>query len=422
MLGKKEGRRGITKLGESRRARGQIKDREASERWRFSNRITPHVDPIFQVSVFDYPDLESFDDYYTGKILGGYLYSRNGLPNSDAISREVALLEGMEAGIACSSGMSALMIATLANLGKGDSIVASSDLYGGTTIFLREELKRFGISTFFDDASNLDRFERIVGKKKKQRPKMLVVETISNPTMKVCDLKEISKIAQEAEAWLLVDNTMATPYVARPRDFGADIVVHSGTKFLGGHHDITLGLVCSNRIRLKRMSEFLTRAGPIAAPFDCWLAQRSLTTWKVRMEKSCENAMKLAEYLEGRDDVVSRVYYPGLASHPTHDIARRIFKEDMYGAMLSFDIRGGLQSANSFVKALSHVRLTPSLGGVRTTISHPGKTSHRNISQAERQISGISDSMIRVSVGVEDYEKLEEDFDRALNKAKRSSS
>jgi cystathionine beta-lyase/cystathionine gamma-synthase len=380
-----------------------MKTRTSQERW---SKIAPHSQPIFQTSVYDYPDLESLDDFYNGSIPNGYIYSRNGLPNANELGKAVSSLEHLEQGIVCSSGMGALLVALLAFVNSGDTVTASSDLYGGTSVLLKEELSRFGIRSIFVDASSDFEIE--------EDSKIVLVETISNPTMKVCDLKRIAKQAHERGALLVVDNTFATPFVARPSEFGADIVMHSGTKFLGGHGDVTIGVLCGKEREMKRAAQFNTRAGTIAGPFDCWLAMRSIATWELRVRKSCENAMKLAKYLEERDDVISKVYYPGLDSHPQHAVAKKLFAEKLYGGMLSFDLKGGVRSASKFVKSLKNVTLTPSLGGAKTTISHPGKTSHRHISAEQKKASGITDAMIRVSVGTEDYASIEKEFKQAL--------
>ncbi|MGI0079638.1 MAG: trans-sulfuration enzyme family protein [Nitrososphaerales archaeon] len=380
-------------------------------------KIVPHVLPIYQTSVYDYPDLEALDDYYNGLIPGGYIYSRNGLPNSEELGNQVARFEGAEGGVVCSSGMAAISVLLLANLKRGDNIVASSDLYGGTTVLLGEEFSRLGIRTTFADARNLEKVKDAIAR---QRPKLVLVETISNPTMKVCDIAEIARTTHRMGALLAVDNTFATPFVVRPIELGADIVMHSGTKFLGGHSDLTIGILCGDKKMVKRMSQVSTRFGAIAGPFDCWLASRSLSTWRVRMVNSCANAMKLAEYLASRKDMISRVYYPGLASDPGHRVAEKMFYPTMFGGMLSFDLKGGLRAANTFIRELSRVTLTPSLGGVRTTISHPGKTSHRHITQTQRIESGISDAMIRVSAGIEEYRGIQDDFAAALNATESS--
>ena len=381
----------------------------ASERWK---RIKPHSTPIFQTSVYDYPDLDTLDDYYDGKIAGGYLYGRNGLPNSKELASLVASFEKCESGLVCSSGMGALSVAFFSKLKKGDHIVASDTLYGGTTVFIQEELVRFGIESTFVNMQDLDKVARAV----KRNTKMILVETISNPTMQVCDLKRIADISKNSGAIFLVDNTFATPFVIRPIEHGADIVMHSGTKFLGGHSDLLLGVLCGKKKMIDSASKFCTRAGIIAGPFDCWLATRSLQTWRVRVERASENALKLARFLESKSEVVAKVYYPGLESHPQHDLATRQFDKGVFGAMISFDLRGSLARASEFVKKLSKVTLTPSLGGVRTTISHPTKTSHRHITEKQKEETGITDAMVRVSVGIEEYASLEEEFDRALRK------
>lgn len=383
-------------------------DKEDNKKW---NKITPHSTPIFQTSVFDYPDLETLDDFYNGKIVGGYLYSRNGLPNSTELGKQVAELERTDSGLTCSSGMGALLVAFLSILGSGDEVVASSDLYGGTLVLLKDELSRLGIKSTFVDASSIQKITEAINRK----TKLVLIESISNPAMKVADIGRIAKIAHGMGSILVVDNTFATPFVVRPSELGADLVMHSGTKFLGGNGDITIGVLCGSSELVKRASQFCTRSGVIAGPFDCWLATRSLSTWKVRMEKSCANALRLAKYLETRSDKISKVYYPGLGSHPQNGLAKKIFDKGVFGGMLSFDLKGGLVAASAFAKLLAgKLTITPSLGGVRTTISHPGKTSHRYITPEERKESGITDAMIRVSVGIEDYDSIEAEFGKSL--------
>jgi len=374
-------------------------------------KIRAHATPIFQTSVYDYPDLESLDDYYEGRLPGSYIYSRNGLPNSQMLGELVAAFEKTEAGLVCSSGMGAISIALLSSLKSGDKIAASSDVYGGTTTLLKEELPRFRIDTSFADSASLDAMEKIVS----NGARIVVVETISNPTMKVCDIEQISNIAHRNGASVLVDNTFATPFILKPVLLGADIVMHSGTKYLGGHDDLTIGLLCGTKQWVTRASQFCTRAGVIAGPFDSWLATRSLYTWELRVRQSSLNALKLARYLESRNDKVSKVYYPGLESHPQHWVAKKSFAEGLYGGMLSFDLGGGYHAASRFVRALKKVTLTPSLGGATTSISHPGKTSHRFLGREEKSRLGITDAMIRVSVGIEEYESIEREFNRALD-------
>jgi cystathionine beta-lyase/cystathionine gamma-synthase len=373
--------------------------------------VVPNSTPIFQTAAYDFPDLDSLDDYYEGR--GSYLYGREGLPNSDELAGKVAELEHAEKGVACSSGMAALFLALTSSAGAGDHVVASPDLYGGTLGLLRKELPRFGILTSFRDPSDVSAFD---GEMRRRKAKFALVETISNPTMKLCDIKRLAEAAAEAGTVLIVDNTFASPFVVRPLDLGADIVMHSGTKSLGGHHDLTIGLLCGSKGFIDRVIQYNIILGAMASPFDSWLATRSLFTWRLRMEKSCRNAMKLARHLETRKEVED-VFYPGLESHPQHDLARRLFKKNMYGGMLSFTLKGGLPKADSFVKALRRVTLTPSLGGVLTSVVHPAKTSHRRMEEAERRSLGVTDSMIRVSVGTEEFSLIEDEFDRALRVA-----
>ena len=307
--------------------------------------------------------------------------------------------------------MGALAVAILSSLGVGDRVVASKDLYGGTSSLLKDEFPRLGIKSSFVDSTSIEELEQAV----ETNTKMVLVETISNPTMKVCDIPRIAEISRKAGSVLLVDNTFATPFVVRPSQFGADIVMHSGTKYLGGHDDLTIGILCGTSNLMSRASQFCTRSGVIAGPFDCWLATRSASTWEVRVRQSSNNAIRLANYLESRSDKISKVDYPGLRSHPQHELARRIFEDGIFGGMLSFDLIGGLISASRFVKSLKTVTLTPSLGGVHTAISHPGKTSHRSLTQEQKRGSGITDAMIRVSVGIEPYDSTEAEFKDALD-------
>ena len=375
--------------------------------------IRPHTTPIFQTSVYDYPDLESLDDFYEGRLPESFLYSRNGLPNSKELGELVAAYEGTDGGVVCSSGMGAITVALLSSMKAGDQLIAYNELYGGTTSLLRDELPRFQIQTSFVDSSSTDE----IGSAVKSGAKFVIVETISNPTMKVCDIKEISAIAHERDVLTLVDNTFATPFVLRPADLGVDVVMHSGTKYLGGHDDLTIGLLCGKKEWIARAAQFCTRSGVIAGPFDSWLATRSLSTWELRVKQACNNALKLARYLESRLDKVSRVYYPGLNSHPQYQLATKIFSDGLFGGMLSFDLKNGHPGASKFVRSLENVTLTPSLGGVNTAISHPGKTSHRSLSSDEKRRLGITDAMIRVSVGIEDYDAIEGEFSKALDSA-----
>jgi len=375
--------------------------------------IRPHTTPIFQTSVYDYPDLESLDDFYEGRLPESFLYSRNGLPNSKELGELVAAYEGTDGGVVCSSGMGAITVALLSSMKAGDQLIAYNELYGGTTSLLRDELPRFQIQTSFVDSSSTDE----IGSAVKSGAKFVIVETISNPTMKVCDIKEISAIAHERDVLTLVDNTFATPFVLRPADLGVDVVMHSGTKYLGGHDDLTIGLLCGKKEWIARAAQFCTRSGVIAGPFDSWLATRSLSTWELRVKQACNNALKLARYLESRLDKVSRVYYPGLNSHPQYQLATKIFSDGLFGGMLSFDLKNGYPGASKFVRSLENVTLTPSLGGVNTAISHPGKTSHRSLSSDEKRRLGITDAMIRVSVGIEDYDAIEGEFSKALDSA-----
>ncbi len=374
--------------------------------------IKPHSQPIYQASVYDYPDLASIDAYYEGKLPEAYLYGRYGLPNAVEFASSMAMLEKHEAGLACSSGMGAIFAALLTGSRNGENMLASRDLYGETYSLLKDILPRFGTNTIFADSGDVSAFREEICER---NPSLVFLETISNPKLRVCDIKRISETAHDCGSIVIVDNTMATPFVLIPAELGADVTIHSGTKSLGGHHDLTIGVIAGRTDFVNRATELSRLTGSYAGPLDSWLAQRSFSTWKLRVEKSSENALKLAEFLEGMNKV-SRVYYPGLMTHPDHELSSRIFKNGNYGGVLSFDLKGDAGTVDRFIKAFPSITLTPSFGGVSTTISHPGKTSHRTLDEKERKSIGISDSMLRVSVGVEDYHLIEEEFRTACNR------
>ncbi|MGH7394946.1 MAG: trans-sulfuration enzyme family protein [Candidatus Methylomirabilales bacterium] len=367
---------------------------------------TPTAPPIYQTSAYSFPDLASLDAVQDGTVQG-YMYGRYGLPNHTALERAMAALEGAEAGLACASGMGAIAAALLAALSGGGKVAAARDVYGGTYGLL-EEFGRFGVRTTWVDAGNLAEVEAAL----QEGCRLLLVETLSNPLVRVADLPALAAAAHRAGALFLVDNTFATPCLCRPLGHGADAVVHSATKFLGGHGDLTAGVLVGTASFIREARRVAMRFGPTLGPHDAWLAVRGMKTLSLRMARTCENALALAAFLAGHPKVTA-VHYPGLPSHPGNPLARRLLTGG-FGGVLAFELRGGLAAADALVKALRLIRLVPSLGGVATTLSHPVKTSHRSLSPAERERLGVRDGLLRLSVGIEDAPDLTADLAQAL--------
>jgi cystathionine gamma-synthase len=369
---------------------------------------TPAGMPIYQTSVYDFPDLETVDGVWEGQ-RPGYIYGRFGLPNTTALENIVAKLENGEAALASASGMASIMVAFTTLLRAGDEVVVAQDSYGGTLSLSAKELTRFGITPRLIRDTQPQGIQSAIN----SRTKAVVVETISNPLWNVVDIPALAEVCRSKDVRLVVDNTSATPCIVRPLDFGADVVIHSATKFIGGHHDVTAGILVGTRDFVTKARDSAIRLGPSLAAFDAWLTVRGIKTLSLRMERSCANALAIATFLQ-RHDGVKRVYYPGLESHPQNQIVRRTMKGNG-GAMLSFDLKGDIRNVESFVKALSMIRFAPSFGGLTTTISHPAKTSHRGLTPAQRDEVGISDILIRLSVGIEDAEDIIVELDRALH-------
>ena len=299
--------------------------------------------------------------------------------------------------------MGALAIAFLALLKSGDEVLATTDLYGGTPALLTAELERFGVTTRYVDSRDPAAFTFT------DRTKLVVVEPLSNPTVRVCPLDAVARLAHEHGALLVVDNTTPTPYLCRPLEHGADLVVHSATKFLSGHHDVTGGLTAGPRELLDRIRTCGVRTGGFMAPLDAWLTVRGIKTLGVRMRQACDNAERLAAWLAANPRV-RQVLYPGLPSHPQHGVAAGLLQGG-FGAMLSFEIDG---DPAKFIERLALVRFVASFGGVTTTLSHPASTSHRGLSPEARHAAGIPAGLLRLSAGIESADDLIADFAQAL--------
>ncbi len=369
----------------------------------------PLTAPIYQASVFDVESLELVDDLYEGRA-SGYIYSRDTNPNVSILERAVADLEGAEDGVACSSGMAAIGVTLLSLLASGDRIAASSELYGGTSQLLRNHLPQLGIATDFVDVTDLPSAKEVL----RRSPKLLLLESISNPLLRLADIQAISDMAHRQGTKVVVDNTLATPFLLRPLALGADVVVHSATKYLGGHSDVTGGVVVANREIISSIRRSCQIWGTTLDPFAAWLIVRGVKTLSLRMERASSNAGEVARYLS-KHGKVGAAHYPGLPHHPQNQLAQRLMRGG-FGAMVSFELSGGLEAASTFVRSLQFIRFAPSLGEAQTTLSHPAKTSHRSLSEEQRAGAGIGDGLIRLSCGIENSQDIIGDIEQALNK------
>lgn len=355
----------------------------------------PLTMPIVPAAVFEVDTLELLDEIYEGRT-EGYIYTRDANPNQTVLEQLVARLEGAEAGLACASGMGAIAAALLTGLKAGDRIVASDALYGRTAGLINGPLAALGVQPAFVDLTDQGAATRALA----EPAVAVIVETISNPLLTIADLPALACLAHAAGARLIVDNTFATPYHCKPLLHGADVVVHSGTKYFGGHSDVTNGVLVGDTDFVKQARQVMTTFGSPASPFDCWLTARGIKTLALRMERASANAQAVATYLSGCEDSIVAVHYPGLPSHGQHERAGTLLAHG-YGAMVAFELCGGEAAASAFVRGLQRIRLAPSLADVSTTISHPSKTSHRGFSEEARQKSGIRPGLIRLSVGIE---------------------
>lgn len=367
----------------------------------------PLVPPIEPAVVYRCEDPQQADALLAGK-LSGYVYSRDAHPNADQLADLCRRWHAAPRAVVCGSGMAALAVGALSQLDHGDSIVVGKQLYGRSLQLLTGELARFGMNSRVVDTCDLAAVAQALA----SPTKLLIVETITNPLLRVPDLHALAELAHEHGALLLVDNTFASPAVCRPIECGADLVVESLTKIMNGHSDVLLGALLGREECWQRVPPVMATWGPTASPFDCWLARRGMGTMSLRVERACSNALRVAEMLE-QATPVKTVWYPGLAGHPDHEIAKRQF-EGLYGHMVSFTLRGGRSAAERFIAAARKVPFAPSLGDLMTTLSHPQSTSHRAMSEAERTALGIGPGMIRLSLGIEPADEVIEAVQEGL--------
>lgn len=369
---------------------------------------TPLATPLFSAVAYSSPDADALDAQYEGSN-PGYTYAREGHPNAEVLASKIDWLEGAEGGAITGSGMSALAAIYLGLLKSGDHIVAGDQLYGRNIRILTKELPKFGISTTLVDPTDAASVSRAM----KPTTKMILVEVVANPTLRVADMDGIAELAANHDALLVVDNTFTTPASYKPLARGADIVMHSVTKLLAGHSDVTLGYVAAKDPAINQaMRDAIVTWGLTPAPFDCWQAEKGLHSFQIRFEKAQDNARAIADRL-GELQAVDAVIYPGRADHPDHNRAAAVLG-DTPGNMVSFRIKGGREEANRFIRAAQHIPFAPTLGDVATTLSHSASSSHREMAASEREAIGITEGFFRVSVGIEEKELLLGEFTKAL--------
>jgi cystathionine gamma-synthase len=367
----------------------------------------PLTPPIYQTNVYVFDDMDTVESVWEYK-QPGFVYGRYGTANHQMLEELTATLEGAEAAVACASGMGATTALLLGLFEAGDHIVSARDLYGSTAAFLLGEGRRLGVETTFVDATDAKRIVDAVG----PRTRAVFVEALSNPLLRLVDLPAIAGPLAQRGVELIVDASLASPAVLRPITHGATIVMHSLTKFISGHGDVTGGLVLGRREPMERVRAAMIRAGTNLGPFDAWLATRGARTLDVRLARQSDNALALARALEGHP-AVARVHYPGLASHPQHALAARLMP-GVKGAMLSLDLAGGALAVERFMARARLVEFAPSFGDVATTWTYPARTSHRRVPDGDKAAMGIGPGLVRLSVGLEHAHDLIADLEQAL--------
>jgi cystathionine beta-lyase/cystathionine gamma-synthase len=373
---------------------------------------SPVVSPIMPSVVYAAESPDALDAQYEGRT-EGYTYAREGHPNADLLARRIDALEGMSGGIVTGSGMAAVAAVLMGLCKAGDHVLGGDQLYGRSLRLMAEDLPRLGIATSLADATDAARFAQAL----RPETRLVLIEVVSNPTIRVADLDGIAALCAERGILLAVDNTFTTPRMMRPADHGADIVIHSVTKLLAGHSDVTLGWVAARDPEIaQRMNTFAVTTGLTASPFDCWLAERGLATFDLRYDRAEATAQRLADHLS-RQAGVLKVLHPSRADHPDAARAQGLLR-GRGGNMLSFEISGGRAQANAFAKGAEGIAFAPTLGDVGTTLSHPASSSHRALSSDQRAAMGVSEGFFRVSVGLEDPDALIAAFDAGLAAAR----
>jgi len=375
----------------------------------------PTVEPIYTSTTYLHTNADALDQAFSGRLPSGepgYVYGRQGNPNAQTLEEVMALAEGGTGAVVFSSGMAAIHASLMAaGLAPGAKILVAQDLYGTTIGLLRTAFVPVGIDMILYNLCDPNVSEII----RTEQPDVIFVETLSNPLAKVIDVDAISTAAHEVGAISIVDSTFTTPYLLQPILHGFDLVVHSATKYLGGHGDTTAGVVISARNNLvEQLRTYATILGAMLGPFDSYLITRGLKTLSLRMERHCNNALRVAHFLQ-EHPAVERVHYPGLPGHPQHELATRLLRQQRYGGLLAFELKEQTrEAAYRFLDKLQLCLPATTLGDVYSEVSYPPLSSHRNLTAGERQKFGITDGCIRLSVGIEDAEDIIHDLDQAL--------
>ena len=367
--------------------------------------------PIYQTSTFIFDSAEQGGRRFALEE-AGYIYTRLGNPTTTVLENKIAALEEGEAGIATSSGMGAISSTLWTVLKAGDHVVTDKTLYGCTFALMNHGLTKFGVEVTFVDTSNLDEVKKAM----KENTRVVYLETPANPNLKIVDIEALAKIAHtNPNTLVIVDNTFATPYMQKPLTLGADVVVHSVTKYINGHGDVIAGLVITNKaladqIRFVGLKDM---TGAVLGPQDAYYIIRGMKTFEIRMERHCKNARKVVEFLNNHPKI-EKVYYPGLETHPGYEIAKKQMKD--FGAMISFELKGGFEAGKTLLNSLKLCSLAVSLGDTETLIQHPASMTHSPYTKEEREAAGITDGLVRLSVGLENVEDIIADLEHGLEK------
>eukprot|EP01125_Pyxidicula_operculata_P015989 TRINITY_DN5465_c0_g1_i1.p1 TRINITY_DN5465_c0_g1~~TRINITY_DN5465_c0_g1_i1.p1 ORF type:complete len:397 (+),score=62.10 TRINITY_DN5465_c0_g1_i1:45-1235(+) len=370
--------------------------------------------PIYLSSTYKLEDAQHGADLCDNKEplnKSKFLYQRWGNPTNDAVERHISQLEGGYGSYLMSSGMSAISTVLLGLLKSGDSIVLPYSLYGGTTDFVKDILTDFGVEACWIDSFDISEYEKHI----KPNTKLIYGETPSNPVTKILDLEAFANLGKSKNVITVVDSTFASPFCQKPHSFGVDLIVHSATKYLGGHSDVVSGVIsCKSKELYDRLRSKVRLLGGVLAPMEAYLLERGIKTLGIRMPIHNSNTLAVATYLESRVDKVEKVYYPGLVSHPDHELAKK--QMNGYGGVVSFELKGGLKAGIQLIENVKLITLAVSLGGVESLIEHAASMTHAHASDEEKKRGHITDGLIRLSIGIEDVDDIIRDLEQALEK------
>jgi methionine-gamma-lyase len=364
------------------------------------------VVPIYSTSTFAFKDADQGAARFAGTE-EGYIYTRLGNPTTRALEKNVAALESGEDARACASGMAAITTAVMSVIKKGDHVVSTDCIYGGTVKLFLDILSKYGVDFTLVDSSDTENVKSAI----RENTKLIYLETPANPTLKLTDLREVVKLAKQHGIMTMVDNTFMSPYFQRPLELGADVVIHSLTKYLGGHSDLVGGIVVGSEAFIKALDPVLKNTGGTIGPFEAWLTLRGIKTLPLRMQKHNENALRTAQFLESHPKI-AKVCYPGLKSHLQHELAKR--QMSGFGGIICFEVKGGLDGGKKLMNSVKLCTLAVSLGAVETLIEHPASMTHAIVPKKEREKAGITDTLVRLSVGIEDIDDIIDDLKQAL--------